>query len=163
MVLSFIAERVLGQPNRDHDAARRSRTRPSSAGRSFAGSGLATWARRSPDQPPKGGDDTRGWPPFRGGVGAVFLSANRNKQSLALDLKTEGGRDAARRMVAQADVLIESYATGVAERLGIGSDDMRALNPRLIYCSISGFGRTGPLKDGLGYDVILRPSPASWR
>ena len=107
-------------------------------------------------EPPKGGDDTRGWPPFRGGVGAVFLSANRNKQSLALDLKTEGGRDAARRMVAQADVLIESYATGVAERLGIGSDDMRALNPRLIYCSISGFGRTGPLKDGLGYDVILQ-------
>ena len=107
-------------------------------------------------EPPKGGDDTRGWPPFRGGVGAVFLSANRNKRSLALDLKTEAGRDAARRMVAQADVLIESYATGVAERLGIGADRMRALNPRLIYCSISGFGRTGPLKDGLGYDVILQ-------
>ena len=107
-------------------------------------------------EPPSGGDDTRGWPPFRGGVGAVFLSANRNKQSLALDLKTQAGRDAARRMVGQADVLIESYATGVAERLGIGADDMRALNPRLIYCSISGFGRTGPLKDGLGYDVILQ-------
>lgn len=105
---------------------------------------------------PKGGDDTRGWPPFRGGVGAVFLSANRNKKSLTLDLKTEAARDAARRMVAQADVLIESYATGVAERLGIGAEEMRALNPRLIYCSISGFGRTGPLKDGLGYDVILQ-------
>jgi crotonobetainyl-CoA:carnitine CoA-transferase CaiB-like acyl-CoA transferase len=107
-------------------------------------------------EPPVGGDDTRGWPPFRGGVGAVFLSANRNKRSLALDLKTDAGREAARRMVAQADVLIESYATGVAERLGIGADGMRALNPRLIYCSISGFGRTGPLKDGLGYDVILQ-------
>lgn len=107
-------------------------------------------------EPPKGGDDTRGWPPFRGGVGAVFLSANRNKQSLALDLKTDAGQAAARRMVAQADVLIESYATGVAERLGIGAEEMRTLNPRLIYCSISGFGRTGPLKEGLGYDVILQ-------
>lgn len=107
-------------------------------------------------EPPRGGDDTRGWPPFRDGVGAVFLSANRNKKSLTLDLKTGAGRDAALRMVAQADVLVESYATGVAERLGIGVDAMRLLNPRLVYCSISGFGRTGPLKDGLGYDVILQ-------
>lgn len=107
-------------------------------------------------EPPNGGDDTRGWPPFRGGGGAVFLGANRNKISLTLDLKTEAARQAARRMVAQADVLIESYATGVAERLGIGAEEMRTLNPRLIYCSISGFGRTGPLKDGLGYDVILQ-------
>jgi len=105
---------------------------------------------------PPHGDDTRGWPPFRGGVGAVFLASNRNKRSLVLDLKTEAGREAARRMAAQADVLIESYATGVAERLGIGAEAMRALNPRLIYCSISGFGRTGPLKEGLGYDVILQ-------
>ena len=107
-------------------------------------------------EPPSGGDDTRGWPPFRDGVGAVFLSANRNKKSLTLDLKTGAGRDAALRMVAQADVLVESYATGVAERLGIGVEAMRLLNPRLVYCSISGFGRTGPLKDGLGYDVILQ-------
>lgn len=107
-------------------------------------------------EPPRGGDDTRGWPPFRGGVGAVFLSANRNKKSLTLDLKTAAAREAARRMVAQADVLIESYATGVAERLGIGAQEMRALNPRLVYCSISGFGRTGPLQGGLGYDVILQ-------
>jgi crotonobetainyl-CoA:carnitine CoA-transferase CaiB-like acyl-CoA transferase len=107
-------------------------------------------------EPPAGGDDTRGWPPFRGAVGAVFLSANLNNRPLTLDLKTEAGRDAARRMVKQADVLIESYATGVAERLGIGAEAMRALNPRLVYCSISGFGRSGPLKDGLGYDVILQ-------
>ncbi len=105
---------------------------------------------------PPGGDDTRGWPPFRGGEGAVYLATNRNKRSLVLDLKTEAGQAAARRMVAQADVLIESYATGVAERLGIGAEAMRALNPRLIYCSISGFGRTGPLAKGLGYDVILQ-------
>jgi crotonobetainyl-CoA:carnitine CoA-transferase CaiB-like acyl-CoA transferase len=107
-------------------------------------------------EPPSGGDDTRGWPPFRGGEGAVFLSANRNKRSLALDLKTAGGQAVAQRMAARADVLIESYATGVAERLGIGAEALRAANPRLVYCSISGFGRTGPLKGGLGYDVILQ-------
>lgn len=105
---------------------------------------------------PPVGDDTRGWPPFRGGEGAVFLSANRNKRSLVLDLKAEAGRDAARRMAAQADVVIESYATGVAERLGIDAASLRALNPRLVHCSISGFGRTGPLAHGLGYDVILQ-------
>ena len=105
---------------------------------------------------PPPGDDTRGWPPFRGGEGAVFLSANRNKRSLVLDLKAEAGRDAARRMAAQADVVIESYATGVAERLGIDAASLRALNPRLVHCSISGFGRTGPLAHGLGYDVILQ-------
>jgi crotonobetainyl-CoA:carnitine CoA-transferase CaiB-like acyl-CoA transferase len=105
---------------------------------------------------PPGGDDTRGWPPFRGGEGAVYLASNRNKKSLVLDLKTASGQAAAQRMVEQADVLIESYATGVAERLGIGAAAMCALNPRLVYCSISGFGRTGPLAKGLGYDVILQ-------
>ncbi|MDN3565767.1 CoA transferase [Paeniroseomonas aquatica] len=106
---------------------------------------------------PDGGDDTRGWPPFVGGQeGAVYLSANRNKRSLALDLKTAEGQAVAQRMAAQADVLIESYATGVAERLGIGAGPLRAASPRLIYCSISGFGRTGPLQGGLGYDVILQ-------
>jgi crotonobetainyl-CoA:carnitine CoA-transferase CaiB-like acyl-CoA transferase len=107
-------------------------------------------------EPPGTGDDTRGWPPFRGGEGAVFLSANRNKRSLVLDLKTPAGQAAARRMAAQADVVIESYATGVAERLGIGAEALRAKNPRLVHCSISGFGRTGPLAQGLGYDVILQ-------
>lgn len=107
-------------------------------------------------EPPGTGDDTRGWPPFREGVGAVFLAVNRNKRSLVLDLKTEAGREAARRMAARADVLLESYATGVADRLGIGAEAMRALNPRLVYGSISGFGRTGPLAAGLGYDVILQ-------
>ena len=111
-------------------------------------------------EPPGHGDDTRGWPPFRTSgderAGAVFLSANRNKRSLALDLKTKAGQAAVWRMVAEADVVIESYATGVAERLGIGAERLCAANPRLIYCSISGFGRTGPLSHGLGYDVILQ-------
>ena len=89
------------------------------------------------------GDDTRRWPPFREQTGAVFLSCNRNKRSLALDLKTPEGRAVVHKLAARADVVIESYGTGVAERLG-------------IYCSISGFGRTGPLAQALGYDVILQ-------
>jgi len=102
------------------------------------------------------GDDTRRWPPFRGETGAVFLSVNRNKRSLAVDLKTEQGQAIVHKLAAQADVVIESYGTGVAERLGIDYATIRALNERAIYCSISGFGRTGPLKDSLGYDVILQ-------
>lgn len=105
---------------------------------------------------PEGGDDTRGWPPFRGGEGAVFLSANRNKRSLALDLKSAQGQAVARRLAAQADIVIESFSTGVAERLGIGAAPLREANPRLIHCSISGFGRTGPLQGAPGYDVILQ-------
>jgi crotonobetainyl-CoA:carnitine CoA-transferase CaiB-like acyl-CoA transferase len=102
------------------------------------------------------GDDTRRWPPFRGETGAVFLSANRNKRSLAIDLKTESGKEIARKLARTADVVIESYGTGVAERLGIDFESLKRERNDLIYCSISGFGRTGPLKDNLGYDVILQ-------
>ena len=102
------------------------------------------------------GDDTRRWPPFRGETGAVFLSANRNKRSLAIDLKTESGKVIARKLARTADVVIESYGTGVAERLSIDFESLKRERNDLIYCSISGFGRTGPLKDNLGYDVILQ-------
>ncbi len=102
------------------------------------------------------GDDTRGWPPFRDQTGAVFLSCNRNKRSLALDLKTPEGQAIAHQLARQADVVIESYGTGVAERLGIDFATLSRLNPSLIYCSISGFGRTGPLSHALGYDVVLQ-------
>jgi crotonobetainyl-CoA:carnitine CoA-transferase CaiB-like acyl-CoA transferase len=102
------------------------------------------------------GDDTRRWPPFRHETGAIFLSVNRNKRSLAVDLKSPEGQAIVHKLAAQADVVIESYGTGVAERLGIGAPTLRGLNPRLIYCSISGFGRTGPLGHALGYDVILQ-------
>jgi len=102
------------------------------------------------------GDDTRRWPPFRGETGAIFLSVNRNKRSLAVDLKTAEGQAIVHKLAAKADVVIESYGTGVADRLGIDFPTLHALNPRLIYCSISGFGRTGPLSHALGYDVILQ-------
>ncbi|MGF6935472.1 crotonobetainyl-CoA:carnitine CoA-transferase CaiB-like acyl-CoA transferase [Paraburkholderia sp. UCT70] len=108
------------------------------------------------------GDDTRHWPPFHtdanGGekTGTVFLSVNRNKKSLGLDLKSDEGRAVLRRLARTADVLIESNATGVVERLGIDYASLCAENPRLVYCSISGFGRSGPLKDNKGYDLIVQ-------
>jgi crotonobetainyl-CoA:carnitine CoA-transferase CaiB-like acyl-CoA transferase len=103
------------------------------------------------------GDETRGWPPFPApGFGTVFLSANRNKRSIAVDMKTEKGREIVHALARSADVAIESFGTGVAERLEIDAATLRALNDRLIHCSISGFGRTGPLKNSPGYDVILQ-------
>ncbi|MEA2817955.1 MAG: hypothetical protein QOI93_5857, partial [Rhodospirillaceae bacterium] len=103
------------------------------------------------------GDETRGWPPFPApGLGAVFLSANRNKRSIAVDLKTERGREIVHALAKLADIAIESFGTGVAERLEIDAAALRPLNDRLIHCSISGFGRSGPLKNSPGYDVILQ-------
>jgi len=102
------------------------------------------------------GDDTRRWPPFRGDDGTVFLSANRNKRSIAVDMKTPGGREVARRLALASDVVVESFGPGVAKRLGIDYASLVAENPRLVYCSISGFGRRGPLAAGKGYDVILQ-------
>jgi formyl-CoA transferase len=103
------------------------------------------------------GDETRGWPPFRApGLGTIFLSANRNKRSIAVDLKTDEGRSIAHEIAKRSDVVIESFGTGVAERLGIDALTLLAMNNRLIHCSISGFGRSGPLKKSPGYDVILQ-------
>lgn len=103
------------------------------------------------------GDETRGWPPFpAAGLGTVFLSANRNKRSIAVDMKTAKGREIVHGLAKSADVAIESFGTGVAERLGIDAATLRSLNERLIHCSISGFGRSGPLKNSPGYDVILQ-------
>ena len=103
------------------------------------------------------GDETRGWPPFPApGLGTVFLSANRNKRSIAINMKSEKGRALVHELAKSADVAIESFGTGVAERLAIDADSLRALNDRLIHCSISGFGRSGPLKNAPGYDVILQ-------
>ncbi len=103
------------------------------------------------------GDETRGWPPFPApGLGTVFLSANRNKRSIAVDLKKASGREIVHALAKSADIAIESFGTGVAERLSIDAASLRPLNERLIHCSISGFGRSGPLKNSPGYDVILQ-------
>jgi crotonobetainyl-CoA:carnitine CoA-transferase CaiB-like acyl-CoA transferase len=103
-----------------------------------------------------GGDDTRGWPPMRDGTGAVFLSMNRGKKSIALDLKTDHGREIVDRLAAKSDIVVESYAPDVKARLGVDYDRLKTLRPGLIYCSISGFGQTGPLRLALGYDNILQ-------
>lgn len=103
------------------------------------------------------GDETRGWPPFpAAGLGTVFLSANRNKRSIAINMKSAEGRRLVHDLTKSVDIAIESFGTGVAERLGIDATSLRSLNDRLIHCSISGFGRTGPLKTSPGYDVILQ-------
>lgn len=107
-------------------------------------------------EPIGSGDDTRHWPPFENGVGTVFLSVNRNKGSLAVDLKSPAGLEACRRLAKTCDVAVESFGPGVAQRLGVGYEDLKAVNPRMVYCSISGYGSVGPMRQGKGYDVILQ-------
>ena len=102
------------------------------------------------------GDDTRSWPPFHEGTGTVFLSANRNKRSIALDLKSPEGQEIARQLIQRADVVVESFAPGVTARLGIDYESAQQIKPDIIYCSITGFGSVGPLKKAKGYDVILQ-------
>ena len=91
-----------------------------------------------------------------GGAGGPFLAMNRNKRSIAIDLKQEAGIAVARDIVAKSDVLLENFSTGVMEKFGLGYAAMAALNPKLIYCSVSAYGRTGPLKDRLGFDPITQ-------
>ena len=105
---------------------------------------------------PPGGDDTRKWPPFEGRDGTVFLAVNRNKRSLAVDLKAPEGLAICHRLAASADVVIESYGPGVATRLGVGDVQLRALNSRLVYCGISGYGTRGPMKNHKGFDLIAQ-------
>ncbi|HEV8721930.1 MAG TPA: CoA transferase [Candidatus Binatia bacterium] len=103
------------------------------------------------------GDDTRGWgPPFAGGESAYFLCVNRNKKSITVDLKTDEGVDLIRRLAASADVLIENFRPGTMEHLGLGDENLRALNPKLIYASLSGFGADGPMSEVPGYDLIIQ-------
>jgi len=102
------------------------------------------------------GDDTRAWAPFIGGQGSYYLSTNRNKKSLCVDTRQEEGNEVLRRMVGNADVFVENFKPGLMDRLGLDFKSLIALNPRLIYCSISGFGQTGPYRDRPGYDQILQ-------
>ena len=106
---------------------------------------------------PRTGDDTREWaPPYQGDQSAYFLSVNRNKRGIAVDLKTVQGREIALRLVDRADVIVENFRPGTAARLGLGYDDLHARNPGLIYASISGFGQTGPYASEPGYDAIAQ-------
>jgi crotonobetainyl-CoA:carnitine CoA-transferase CaiB-like acyl-CoA transferase len=107
---------------------------------------------------PGRGDESRGWgPPFvAGGESAYFLSINRNKRSLTLDLRSPAGQEVAWRLVDWADVVVENFSPGTMERLGLGPAALRARNPRLIVCSISGFGQTGPSRGNTAYDLIVQ-------
>jgi crotonobetainyl-CoA:carnitine CoA-transferase CaiB-like acyl-CoA transferase len=108
-------------------------------------------------EPPPSGDDSRQWgPPFIGGISTYFLSINRNKKSLGLNLKTEEGRRVLWKLIERADVLIENFRPGVLEKLEFGYHTVAKANPRIVYCSISGFGQTGPYRDRPGYDVIAQ-------
>jgi crotonobetainyl-CoA:carnitine CoA-transferase CaiB-like acyl-CoA transferase len=107
-------------------------------------------------EPPEG-DETRTWgPPFVDGESTYYLSINRNKRSIALNLASLEGQEVARRLAATSDVLVENFRTGTMDRWGLGFTTLRALNPRLIYLSISGFGRSGPYANVAGYDGALQ-------
>jgi crotonobetainyl-CoA:carnitine CoA-transferase CaiB-like acyl-CoA transferase len=104
-----------------------------------------------------GGDDTRrAVPPKIGDESAAFMMMNRNKRGIAIDLKTSGGIEAMRRLLRDADVLIENHRRGTMERLGLGYESLKKVNPGLIYCAVSGFGRTGPYADRGGFDLIAQ-------
>ena len=108
------------------------------------------------EQPGKG-DDTRGWgPPFQNGESSYFLSVNRNKESVTLNFKHPDGRAVLDQLITQADVLVENFRPGTLARQGLGYDDLAASYPRLVYCSISGFGQTGPRRSEPGYDAVMQ-------
>lgn len=113
---------------------------------------------------PGSGDETRGWgPPFVGkpygrypGESAYFIAANRNKRSLTVNIQSKDGQEMIRKLAGISDVLVENYRTGDLDRLGLGYNDIHALHPKLIYCSVSGYGRTGPYANRPGYDAVIQ-------
>jgi len=103
------------------------------------------------------GDETRSWgPPFAEGESAYYLCVNRNKRSIVVDFKTAEGRDILHRLIQQIDVLVENFRPGSLARFSLDFESASALNPKLIYCSITGFGQTGPLRDKPGYDFMIQ-------
>jgi len=106
---------------------------------------------------PNGGDDTRHWgPPYIGGEAAYYLCANRNKQSIAIDLSKPQGQAIVRALAARADVVVENYKLGGLDRFGLDYASLAAINPALIYCSISGYGRASPIAERPGYDYVIQ-------
>lgn len=105
---------------------------------------------------PEGGDESRTWPPFVEGEGAGYLSMNRNKRNMTLNLKTHDGQGILKKLVARADVLIENFRTGTMEGFGLGYEVLKEINPRLVYCAVSVFGRSGPYKDKVGYEALMQ-------
>ena len=105
---------------------------------------------------PGKGDETRMWgPPFAGGESAYYISLNKDKRSLTLNFKKEKGKAILRQLIAQSDVLVENYRLGTLEKLGFGYESVKEINPRLIYCSITGYGNTGPMSHVAGVDIVV--------
>jgi len=102
------------------------------------------------------GDESRTWPPHKDGEAAAYLLFNRNKRAMTLDLKAPEGVEVVKTLVKEADVVIENFRTGTMESFGLGYDVLSELNPKLIYCSVSAFGRTGPRKDAPGYEALMQ-------
>jgi len=102
------------------------------------------------------GDESRTWPPHKDGEAAAYLLFNRNKRAMTLDLKTPEGVEVVKALTRNADVVIENFRTGTMESFGVGYDTLDVENPRLIYCSVSAFGRTGPRKDSPGYEALMQ-------
>ncbi|HLY47118.1 MAG TPA: CaiB/BaiF CoA-transferase family protein [Stellaceae bacterium] len=107
-------------------------------------------------EPPGGGDETRRFPPFVAGESHYFLGVNRNKKSLVIDLQDARGKEILRRLAAKSDILVENYRPGVMDRLGLGYGALAEINSSLIYCAISGFGLTGPLRDKPSFDIVTQ-------
>jgi len=107
-------------------------------------------------EPPGTGDETRSFPPIRDGESHYYLAINRGKKSLVVDLKSPEGVALIKDLAARCDVVVENYRPGVMDRLGLGYEALSAVNPRLIYCAISGYGQTGPLKDQPSFDIVLQ-------
>jgi crotonobetainyl-CoA:carnitine CoA-transferase CaiB-like acyl-CoA transferase len=105
---------------------------------------------------PGKGDDTRSWPPFKGGESTYFMSVNRGKQSVTLNLKPPEGQAILTKLIARSDVLVENFRTGTMDRLGFGYRALARSHPKLIYCSISGFGESGPEASRAGYDLVVQ-------
>lgn len=107
-------------------------------------------------EPPGSGDETRTFPPMRDGESHYFLSVNRGKRSIVIDLKSPEGVALVKDLAAKCDVVVENYRPGVMDRLGLGYEALSAINPRLIYCAISGYGQYGPLKNNPSFDIVLQ-------
>ncbi len=107
-------------------------------------------------EPPGTGDETRTFPPTRDGESHYYLSVNRGKKSIVIDLKSPAGVALVKDLAAKCDIVVENYRPGVMDRLGLGYEALSAANPRLIYCAISGYGQTGPLKDNPSFDIVLQ-------
>lgn len=106
---------------------------------------------------PNRGDDTRQWgPPFAGGESAYYLSVNRNKRSITVNLKSPDGQDIIKRLASRADVLVENFEVGALARFGLNFERIHTINPRLVYCSITGYGQDGPYSNRPGYDFIIQ-------